>query len=315
MPLSGESPFDLHMDPKVQLTNEDYVELQQRLRAVNIRPLLEEMYVPDVGMTTLEDLEDRCTRGLTQILIDPEKGWLPSVSFVQIGKGGDACFVTCVPFNRNYPAYIPFIAEQLGKVGFNGYLLARMGGFPNPSGREALYAGVPYSFKIFMMLEAYHRGFTRVIWIDSAVIPLRNPEPLFAWLDHHSALIRGWPSPPNLWKYIFPRTRELLQSLTDVDVLKTTYINTIVFGLKINDPLVERLIAKYEQMVEMGWPFLSCFPEEFVLTAILNQWPYSSWQPAPFRFLVGPAGNLAAEAAALPYYHKYKMAYFYHRLH
>lgn len=166
------------------------------------------------------------------------------------------------------------------------------------------------------MLEAYQRGFTRVIWIDSAAVPLCNPKSLFDWFDQHPALIRGWPSPHDLWQYIFPRTRGLLKSLTGTDVLQTTYVNTIVFGLKMNSDLALALIKEYYYMAELGFPFLSCFPEEFVLTALLNQPHFrQAWQPAPFRFLVGSSSNHEAEEATLQRCRNGRCAFFYHRRH
>ena len=42
-------------------------------------------------------------------------------------------------------------------------------------------------------------------------------------------------------------------------------------------------------MVELGLPFMSCFPEEFVLTALLGKPEYQHWTRSPnaWRFFIG----------------------------
>ena len=52
---------------------------------------------------------------------------------------------------------------------------------------------------------------------------------------------------------------------------------TIVFGLKMDSAKVQRLIEYYYLLVDMGLPFLSCFPEEFVLSAIIGRPEFHHW--------------------------------------
>lgn len=78
------------------------------------------MYVPNAGFTTLDDFENRCSRGIRQTLIDVNTNRLPTVVCEQIGEGGDACFVTFVSYDRDYPSYIATIVQELERVGFNG---------------------------------------------------------------------------------------------------------------------------------------------------------------------------------------------------
>lgn len=303
-PLNA-NPFAIDFSPTTDPTNDDYLNVQQQLRTIALRPLLEQMYVPNAGYVPFSDFLTRCSKGISQTLIDPDKDQFPIISCIKIGSGGDSCFVTCIPYNASrwrtpvqYPSLIPGIISELERVGFNGYFLYRVGGFPNPTGHEIQYAGVPYSFKIFMMLEAFQRGFTRVIWLDSAVLPLRNPAPLFDWLDCHDALLNEWFLKyfHSKQKYIFPETYQLLVSLTGTDIFTTTHINTVVFGLKMNSGWAQQLIADYYRMVEMGTPFLSMFPEEFVLSALIHSPKYNNWQSASFRLFTDPCWNPVGES-------------------
>lgn len=279
------NPFAIDFPEKKELTTEDYVEIQKKLRTIDIRPLVKDSYVPNKGYTIVDDFHGRCSRGLRQTLVDPEKGHFPSQQLVKIGKGGDNCIVSCVAYDGMYPELVKSIVNALGDAGFNGFFLYQMGGFPNPTGKEIKYVGVPYSFKIFMMMEAKKQGFNKVLWIDSAAFPLRDPKPLFDWIDKKGALIYGWKVPDTKWKYIFPSTRKLLQDLTGTDVLNSKYVCTVVFGLKMDHELTLKLIDTYYQFAEMGTPFLSCFPEEFVLSAIIGQPEFKPWKHCPSKIL------------------------------
>lgn len=288
------NPFAIEIVPQKNLTNEDYFSIQKQLTTIDIRPLLQELYIPNQGYTSFEDFYNRCSRGIRQTLIDPKKGYFPIQKLEKIGKGGDMCIISCCPYNSIYPSLIKDITDSLQRSGFNGYYLYQIGGFPNPNGIEIKYVGVPYSFKIFMMIEAYNRGFNKVLWVDSAVIPLRDPTPLFHMIDLDGGLLYGFPV-PDAWPYIFPNTRQLLKDLTGTDVLARTtqYLCTIVFGLKMNTIYTHKLVQDYYHLAELGTPFLSCFPEEFVLTAILGKPEFKSLQPSILTFVMcrSPTGE------------------------
>ncbi len=283
--LVAANPFSISFSPKETISNDEYLSIQEQLRAIDITPTLREIYPNEPGYTGFEDFLYRCTRGIQQTLIDPN-GRFPRKHLEQIGKKSDVCFVTYSSFNRVYAEYVQRLPQELRKVGFNGFLLYYIGGFPNPTGWEIQYAGVPYCFKIFMMLEAQKLGFNKVIWIDASAVPLRNPAPLFEWLDKNETFLMEEKS-DDLGRFLFPATRDLLKDLTGTDVLHARYIRTIVFGLKMDSPKVQKLIKTYYEFVELGTPFLSCFPEEFVLTSLFGQPEFNDWKAQPFKLLSG----------------------------
>jgi hypothetical protein len=233
-----------------------------------------------------EVFETRCTHGTKQTIIDVEKELIPYWKLEKIGKGGDRCIVSYVAFagdewGRAIPNYVPYIETILAALkatSFNGYFYYMIGGFPNPTGKEMQYAGVPYAGKIFMMLEAQRLGFKNVLWIDSSLLPLRSPSSFFVWIETKDYFLRGWQSLTNAKSLIFPATQVLLQSMTGVDVLNTPYIDSRIFGLRMDTPLAQKFIKDYYQMVELGTPFLSCLPEDFVFSAILGQPEFSAWK-------------------------------------
>ncbi|MFT3832649.1 MAG: hypothetical protein QM711_04925 [Micropruina sp.] len=280
------NPFAIPFQPKAEISNQDYLDIQEQFKNVNIHPLLRSLYPSDQGYTIYEDFCGRSSKGISQILIDEEKGLFPRHDLVKIGEGSDCCLVCCAPYDGVRDVLLDQIVKEVANTGFNGYFYYRKGGFPNPTGKEIQYAGVPYCFKIFMMQEAHQLGFDKVLWIDSACLPLRDPTPLFDWLDYRGALLNGWTSPPWLWRYILPSTRQLLIDLTGNDVLTSSYLHTRIFGLRMDSELAKKLVEEYYSFVEMGTPFLSCYPEEFVLTALLAKPEYTCWGFYPYHVLL-----------------------------
>lgn len=286
------NPFAIKFSPKKNVTNEDYIEIQNKLRAVDIIPLINKLYVKDNGYNAIQGFLYRSSRGIRRVLIDSENGLYPIQQLEKIGRGSDMCIVSCASYDGIRSQLLTSIPEALKSCGFNGYFYYRLGGFPNPTGKEIQYAGVPYCFKVFQMIEAQMLGFNKVLWIDASCLPLRDPTPLFQWLDQTGIYFQGAPASSNLWKFIFPETRQILKDETGIDVLHALKVAGAVFGLKMDDVKTTKFIDEYYRMVQMGTPFLSCFPEEFVLTALIGKFQNLSWKPSPFnKWLRGGEGG------------------------
>lgn len=71
------NPFTIPFQPKIDLDNQDYLSIQKQLRAINIYPLISELYPDNQGYTTIYDFLARCSKGISQTLIDEEKGYFP----------------------------------------------------------------------------------------------------------------------------------------------------------------------------------------------------------------------------------------------
>jgi hypothetical protein len=277
---SGKNPFLVDIDEKDEYTNEDLESIQKQLRDKKLDEFINYLYPKDRPFhIPFELISQRVKRGITATLIDTSSNNLPSKNLYKIGNGGDKnnCIVCCsTSLSSERTCMTKNIKESLEKVGFNGYFYLFTGGFPNPTNTELKYAGVPYCFKIFMMLEAKKLGFNKVIWIDAACYVVNNPEPLFDLLDENDVVFRSFPS--NMFDSfndtVFPQTIELLNKLTNKDIRNDRKINTIVFGLKLNSEKIQKFIEEYYEMVKIGLPFLSYFPEEVVFGSILNKPEY-----------------------------------------
>jgi len=281
-----ENPFLINIQDKSEYTNDDYIDIQNQLNNKNINGTLESLYTQKNNFYDLSDFKSRITKGITQKIIDMNKNSIPTKNLYKIGNGGNNrnCIVCCTPFTRNldkvendsrYKASQQ-INKSLQETGFNGYLYLFNGGFPNPTGTEMKYIGVPYCFKIFMMLEALKVGFDKVIWIDSACFAINNPQPLFDILYKQDTVIKKINKCNNYDAMVLENTLRLLNQITKCDLHNASYIETIVFGLNMQSEIIKDLINEYYDMVKLGWPFFSIFPEEIVFSALFNKPKYKS---------------------------------------
>ena len=202
------------------------------------------------------------------MLIDRGKGLFPEVGLMQINEGGDDCFVLCCPLNGPYKELLRSLVLGLEEIGFNGYVYYRVGGTPNPTGKEAKWAGVPYAFKIFSMMEAYNLGFSNLIWLDCSLFPLANPQPLFDRVREQGSLMLHRSHPRG---HILPATKLLIETVTGINVEEVPHVRMWVFGLNMEQAWVPKFLESYTQMVRMGLPFISCYPEEFVISALASK--------------------------------------------
>ena len=269
------NPFLIHIPDKNEYTNEDYIQIQNKLDEKKedsfVMSKIQEMY--SNTFYTIQDFNRRITQGFKQIIYSEHTK--SSKNLYKIGKGGNNCICCCTILNDTRMSVSKKIQESLENVGFDGFFYLFHGYFPNPTGTEMKYIGVPYCFKIFMMLEAQKKGFDRVIWIDANCYAINNPEILFNMFDTYDTVIKSVDS-SNYDAMVFQDTISLLNNLTGSDLRTAKYIESIVFGLNLSSAKVKKFISDYYEMVELGYPFFSIFPEEIVFSALFNKPEYAS---------------------------------------
>jgi len=287
------NPFLIEVAPKETLEQEDFAQAQDKARSLDLNPLIDSLYPATSfwrknSLQKKSDFSGRIHRALKQTVIDRENSKLPIKKLTAINGGGDNCIVSFASYDGVYPKLLEAIPDALEKVGFKGNFLMLLGGYPNPTGKEIQYLGVPYAFKIFAMLEAQKLGFNKVLWIDASFAPLKDPTPLFSWIEKEGSFFH---LKKNNNRYLLPATRDVLLKKTGVDMYSTPCIRARIMGLDFSRPNTQKLIQEYYDLVDLGTPFLSCFPEEFVIGALLAKSP-KDWPAQPFTHLVKNARKL-----------------------
>ena len=265
------NPFLIDFPYKKELSLEDYLYVQERLRKIDIKPVLKKLHCKTKNAQPLEEFIYRCSVGINQKLIDVEQNQLPLKKLEKIGNGGKYCIVSSAPYDNNRNILLEGLVEQLHSTGFNGYIYYRIGGYPNPTGKEIRYAGVPYAIKIFMMMEAYNLGFNKILWLDSSIYPLKDPSFFFKLIEKFGAIFHAHANIRANRKSIFYKTRKIIKAVTQKDPLKPVYIPAGIFGLDFSKKKCKKFLNNYLYLVRLGTPFLSCRPEEFVFTSLLDE--------------------------------------------
>ncbi|MFZ4772904.1 MAG: hypothetical protein ACOYK9_02805 [Chlamydiia bacterium] len=258
--------------------------LEKKIQNGSIHEKIEQFFIEEKEKLPLSDqdylhvrdhLFDRIARGIHQKFTSDKR----DKGLIKINKGGEQCVVTTVDLSgRRNPALIKQIAKNLQKTGFNGYLYYRIGGFPHPRGTEIKYASIPYSFKIFLMEEAYLQGFSQVLWLDSRLIPIRSIQPIFDALKKH----HGFFVDERLMLRVnfLSQALESIENILEVAPLFHKRITTPVFGLDFSYSPTHLFLEDYYLCAENGLCFLSVFPEEHVISSILakykSKFPYMS---------------------------------------
>lgn len=101
------------------------------------------------------------------------------------------CVIIYSTFNRNYPDGLNRLVKHIEESDFKGHVLYRIGGWPNEEGGSLVLAHVPYAFKPSFFKEAQRLGFKRVLWLDSAVIPLVSLNEIFSMIEEKGYFVMG----------------------------------------------------------------------------------------------------------------------------
>lgn len=273
----ASNPFLIEAEKKETLTHKDWVDIQQNLRKIDVATPLDQLYPEShknakkpwfrkLELKQQGDFLGRISRGVKQTLINESEDKMPLKELIQINNGGESCIVSFASYDGLYVSQMRSIIKELEKTGWNGNFLLMAGGYPNPTGEELQYAGVPYAFKIFALLEAKKLGFQKALWIDAAMQPLKSPEAIFDEIEKNGCFFQ---MRKNAKRYLLPATQKVLLSATGIDMYETKSVRARIIGLNFAYPSTQALVDSYYEMVKLGTPFISCFPEEHVLGALV----------------------------------------------
>lgn len=268
--LFFSNPFAIDIPLTPNPTKEDLSRAQQALRRINIEETIHKLYPleweKEGRLLTKhhygrDDFILRCSRCLQQVLFCVE----PITVFSE-GVDKKRCVVLFSSCNGPYPDMIEELQIGLREVGFQGGIYYRIGGYPSPQGDELKFAGVPYAFKLFMIQEAFQKGFEQVLWLDSASWPLGSIDDLFDEIKKEGFLFDwGKPNPFG----ILPQASQIIQEYTGKDITKERKVAGWIMGMSALDSRTTKILQDYRHLVELGVPFLSVNPEEYVITSVL----------------------------------------------
>ncbi len=93
------------------------------------------------------------------------------------------CYAGYDNTGRNYLKGISTILRALNTLNYKGHFIYRLGGWPNIQKGRLKYADVPYAFKPFLFEEVADMGYEKILWLDSACLPINNLDVFFATMN------------------------------------------------------------------------------------------------------------------------------------
>lgn len=136
-----------------------------------------------------EDTEGWITYRMGRVQLAPTDDSAPYLEIDDLGNDPnqkELCIICYGSYNnadRDYIHGIDQMKAALQEHNFPGHFIFRIGGWPNLKKGRLKYADVPYGFKPFFIEEVRDMGYKKVLWLDSAVMPVQNLAPLFRHIE------------------------------------------------------------------------------------------------------------------------------------
>lgn len=269
------NPFIIDFEKK-EISSEDYNNISEILQKKNIHKTID-LWIQENQHELIKDktaFHKRLTRGIYWNFHETENNY--EIKIEKIGNGSENCIVSLCTFQANYPRLLEQQIKSIKDSGFNGYHVSFWGVYPNPTGKEIKYIGIPYSFKMNAILYAKKLGFQNVLWLDSSVSCLKNPTPLFEFIRKNDLYFQFYRHQPKEYRQpqILDVARESIIDILGVDIfdfflISKRFVWAIVFGFNVESEKFNNFYLDYENLLNRGTPFASTTPEETVFSAIL----------------------------------------------
>lgn len=192
-------------------------------------------------------------------------------------KSKDRCILLFASSNGIYPEKARKLLAELGRCGYSGHVLLRIGGFPNLPNGGLKICHVPYAFKVAFLKEAQLLGYKEILWIDTAMHPLTDLEMIFSIIREKGYFFT---SVGNLSDNRATHLPEAAVSLSVTPELydQIPHLSSSMIGINAKNPRSIRLIDAWLKEAEKVYSFITCWPEELSLSVIawrMRYKPYS----------------------------------------
>lgn len=212
-------------------------------------------------------------RGVKLIGDSPEE--IPSEGSIHMNCNIDDkenCVVLYSTFNRNYPQGLKRLLSHILNSDFKGHVLYRLGGWPDEKGGSLALAHVPYAFKPSFFKQAQREGFKRVLWLDSAVVPLVSLNEIFKMIEEKGYFIMG--NSHQIGPYMTPYAAAYF-GLTLAQTHKIPSCSAGLFGLDLTQKKPKQLLDLWYQAAFDKDAYFSPRSDQNALSMLLYQFDFS----------------------------------------
>lgn len=178
------------------------------------------------------------------------------------------CLIVYATFNRRYPWGLQRMIDIVSKSDFKGHILYRLGGWPGTEQGMLPLAHVPYAFKVSFFKEAQALGYQRVLWLDTAVVPLVSLNQIFDEIADKGYFIMGVDH--NVGPYMNPSAAAYF-GLTHEQTYQIPSCSAGLFGVDFTQPIGNTLIDLWHRAAKDSDAFFSRRSDQSALSMILYQ--------------------------------------------
>ncbi len=287
LPGDTEEYMDRYIRNKekyVPLQEAPYLESQTKGASQSIYSQIHDIYHP-----TLHDyrfIQDYLTYGkrdCIELLCDMEASVrnikivgntpaeFPCSGIFHVNCGKDEkenCLLVYATFNKNYPNGLKRLLNLIKNSDFKGHVLYRLGGWPNAEEGDLVLSHVPYAFKVCFFREAQRLGYTRALWLDTAVVPLVSLNTIFDAIEEKGYLVMG--NSHVIGPYMNPEAAVYF-GLTHQQTYEIPSCSAGLFGVDFSNELGRQIIHLWHRAAHDKNAFFSARSDQNALSIILYQ--------------------------------------------
>lgn len=184
---------------------------------------------------------------------------------INVMENTNRCILLFGSYNGLYPKKVRRALDDLQKCGYSGDVLVRIGGYPYLSQGGMKISHVPYAFKVAFLKEAQMLGYKEVLWMDTAMNPLKDLKLVFQEIQERGYFFTWVGSLQDNYPSNYIEAAEALNISPEL----YDYIHHIASGLigvNFNFPAVIEFLEEWYHETENVFPNISGFPEELSLS-------------------------------------------------
>lgn len=178
------------------------------------------------------------------------------------------CILLYSTFNKNYPNALERLLNHLIASDFKGHVLYRIGGWPNAEAGSLVLSHVPYGFKVAFFKEAEQLGYKRILWLDTAVLPVVSMNQIFDQIQSQGYFVMG--NSHDVGPYMTSQTATYF----GLTLEQTYYIPSCsagLFGIDLSKPVGKRVLNEWHRAAFDKDAFFSSRSDQNALSIILYQ--------------------------------------------
>ncbi|MBS0605550.1 MAG: glycosyltransferase family 2 protein [Verrucomicrobia bacterium] len=204
-------------------------------------------------------------------IIGDDPGQIPMSGVVHINSSGEEkenCIILYSTYNRNYPRALARLLNCIAQSDFKGDVLYRIGGWPDEAGGSLLLSHVPYAFKPCFFKEARRLGYKRILWLDTAVIPVASLNEIFAMIEDKGYFVMG--NAHMVGPFMNPQAAVYF-GLTKEDTCKIPSCSSGLFGVDLSHKIGRDLLENWYRAAQDPDAFFTERPDQNALSILLYQ--------------------------------------------